>query len=96
MPSPTTTSSTPIAAVSPPNTSIPLRRCSLTAHILHTLDTLSGFAERQEDRAVLQAVERHVRRGVSDSEHIRQMLHNGLPQTQVIKRLCDELLQPAS
>lgn len=45
---------------------------------------------------MLQAVERHVRRGVSDAEHIRQMLHNGLPQTQVIKRLCDELLQPAS
>lgn len=73
-----------------------LRRSSLTAHILHTLEALSGFAERREDRALLQAVERHVRQGISDSEHIRQMLHNGLPQAQVIKRLCDELLQPAS
>ncbi|BEL76228.1 MULTISPECIES: YbdK family carboxylate-amine ligase [Serratia] len=73
-----------------------LRRSSLTAHILHTLDALSGFAERREDRAVLQAIEHHVRQGISDSEHIRQMLHNGLPQAQVIKRLCDELLQPAS
>ncbi|BEM78304.1 hypothetical protein SME38J_24070 [Serratia marcescens] len=31
-----------------------LRRSSLTAHILHTLEALNGFAERQKDRAVLQ------------------------------------------
>ena len=31
---------------------------------------------------MVQAVEPHVRQGISDSEHIRQMLHNGLPQAQ--------------
>ena len=39
-----------------------LRSSSLTAHILHTLEALTSCAERQEDRAVLQAIERHVRR----------------------------------
>ncbi|MFS7240977.1 YbdK family carboxylate-amine ligase [Serratia proteamaculans] len=73
-----------------------LKRSSLTSHMLTTLAALRTDANDLETQSLLDKIERHVRLGVNDSERIRQMLDNGLSQKQIIQRLCDELLQPAS
>ncbi|VVA50137.1 Carboxylate-amine ligase YbdK [Serratia ficaria] len=73
-----------------------LRRLSLTAHMLTTLDALRVEARAREELSLLDNIERHVRLGVNDSDRIRHLFDNGLQQRQVIKRLCDELLQAAS
>ncbi|MGO4742404.1 YbdK family carboxylate-amine ligase [Serratia quinivorans] len=73
-----------------------LRRSSLTAHMLTTLAALRADAHDRHTHGLLDKVEHYVRQGVNDSDKIRRMLNNGLPQKQVIARLCDELLQPVS
>ncbi|HEJ9094225.1 TPA: YbdK family carboxylate-amine ligase [Serratia odorifera] len=73
-----------------------LQRCSLAEHILTTLTRLHPEAVDDEERQLLQTLERFVRRGANDADNIRRLLDSGLTQPETIKRMCDALLVPMS